>query len=653
MRQQTLVVGSELDHARNILLTVFAALACLAGVGIGLAGGNQAPATGTEQLRFQVLEVPEPDASFDDLCCDPANEIAKADAQMSLRTGYGAEPHWIRFLFEIRPGFLVLSAIVDQAELYTRDPVTGEVRTKIVGDSIATSSRERISTRLAFPLDDIADGSELLLKVTQPTDITLRFDWMSETVFVESESRMNITRAFLLGGVLIIVVYNFVLFLIARDSTFLFNGLTIFGLLLLDLYLTGVGAAYLWGNFPALSNIILTFSVTQAIVCGGLFFAKFLSGGQNKGNRETHILILPALVTLVFLLQFVVPYWWLQPAMVLIGLLMPFQLLLICSRRAMAGDARAKILLVPLIMAIAPGVSVVLLQKIAGVEFRGLDHHLLEITLIVEALLFSLALAHRIRLAEREKEHAYAALDASHTNSRRSLLKTIDADRTRIANELHDTAAHGLLAVSARLGHLGRDTKLPTTTRRELSEISDLSGVLISEIRRISHDLHSGVLEHLGLGKAIDGLLARLRASGIEADGFKLHLPEHRLNSRQQEQIYRIVQELLTNVVKHADASRVSISLKNQGELAILTVSDNGRGMSSEDGRTGGLGLSIAGQRAAALGAEWVTESGESGTIVRLTFPIAAGDSRTESDSQNNTLGRQSSDISGRHTCVD
>lgn len=126
-----------------------------------------------------------------------------------------------------------------------------------------------------------------------------------------------------------------------------------------------------------------------------------------------------------------------------------------------------------------------------------------------------------------------------------------------------------------------------------------------------------------------------------------------RLSSRQIEQIYRIVQELFVGIVKHAEASRAGMSLKDRGELAILTGSDNGRGMSSQDGRTGGLGLNTASQRAVALGAEWETETGENGTTVRLTFPINTGSSRTESDNQNNSLGRQSSNISSRYTRTD
>lgn len=604
------------------------------------------------QLPFNVLTTTAGNWSITDVCCDQ-DLFAGTPPQTLLKTEYGQQVYWIRFAQPARPGVLVLSAVVDEAVLYVRDPARGTIRASRVGDSVPVESRRIVSAMLAFPITDDDIGSSLFMKIVQPTAISLRFGLDTPEQFSLQEYRMNTIRAALIGAIVIIILYNLVLSVITRDATFLFNALTIFSLLLLDLYLAGVGAAYIWGPWPWVSNWVLTIAITGPVIFGSTFFYLFLRDQNRSGFAHIGVFfVLPVIAGMMLTLRFFLPYWMLQPIALLLGLGIMIMMTTICGSYAVRGDRRAMVLLFPLVLGVAPGLTIVSAQKLAGVEFPGLDQHLLEITLVLEALLFSFALAYRIRFAEQEKDLANAKLNVSHVKTRHELLKAVDTERTRIANELHDTAAHGLLSVSTRLTHMGNDTTLPNSARSELCEISKLSAVLIGEMRRISHDLHSGVLQHLGLVKAIEGLLRHVRLAGIQVDEFGTQLPEHFLTRTQQVQIFRIVQELLTNIVKHADATSLSISLKKQDELAILTINDNGRGMSSVGSGTGGLGLGIANQRAADLGAEWVTELGENGTTVRLTFPISAGGGRSDSYNQNYSVGRQSSDFPGGYQSV-
>lgn len=650
-------IGRDLGIARRNVTAILAVLVLLIASDFAAMTAEERPqsASDVEELSFVVLQASNPSASFAEICCaDQQFENAGA-LQTSLKTDYGPTANWIKFVEPAKRSILVLTTIVDEAVLYVRDPLTGAVRSSRIGDTIPVSSRELVSARLAFPLTDADTGAELYMQIVQPTQIILRFSRMAEHYFSMLEGRMNTLRAFLIGGILIIILYNLVLSMITRDATFLFNCLTIFSLLLLDLYLSGIGSAYLWGDAPWVSNLVLPFSLSGPVIFGSIFFYLFVRKRGETGFLHNGVFfVLPALSVLALCSLLFVPYWMVQPAVLLLGAAVMLLMTVRCGTYAWHGRIHALVLLVPLLMAVAPGLTIVTLQKIYGVDFGGLDQHMLELTLILEALLFSFALAYRIRLAEQERLIAHTALESHNVQSRENLLKSIDEERTRIAGELHETAGHGLLAVASRLEHLSGSSGLPTQISDELEEISEVSNVLVGEIRRISHDLHTGALDHLGLKKAIEGQLEHLRAAGLAAEPLEMDIEEDLLCPEQKLHIYRIVQELLVNINKHSSATAVGTSLKRQGEMAILTVVDNGQGMPADANGTGsGLGLSFTGQRAEMLSANWTTESGPGGTTIRLTFPLTGGDNRTETVSQDGSSGGQSPDLSRRHSGTD
>ncbi len=649
-------IGHHLEITRRIATAILAVFVLISASGSAAITAEDRPAAGDEpeRLSFHVLRVPDPKAVFADICCTGTQQDDGA-LRTSLDTGYGGDAHWIKFSEPARPSILVLTAMVDEAVLHVRNPVTGSVRISRLGDTVPVSSRELVSARLAFPLTEADTGADLYMQIVQPTQIVLRFNGMAEKYFSMLEGRMDTLRAFLIGGILIIILYNLVLSAITRDATFLFNCLTISSLLLLDLYLSGIGAAYLWGDFPWLSNLLLPISLSGPVIFGSIFFYLFVRERNETGFWHQGIFfVLPVLSVLALLSLIFAPYWIIQPVILLLGIAVMLLMAVRCGIYAWQGRTRAKVLLVPLLIAVVPGIAIVALQKIYGVDFSDLDHHILEITLTLEALLFSFALAYRIRLNEQERETAHAALDRTNVRSRENLLKAVDDERTRIAVDLHETAGHGLLAVASRLAHISGHTKLPTRISDELDEISEMSGVLVGEIRRISHDLHTGALDHLGLKKAIEGQLDHLRAAGIAADPFEMNAPEDVFSPEQKLHLYRIIQELLININKHSSASIVHTSLKKQGEMAILTVVDNGQGMPAAASGTGsGLGLSFTGQRAAMLNADWNIESGTGGTTIRLTFPLTGGGKGTGSICKDSSTGGQSPDLPRRHSGAD
>ena len=213
------------------------------------------------------------------------------------------------------------------------------------------------------------------------------------------------------------------------------------------------------------------------------------------------------------------------------------------------------------------------------------------------------------------------------------LLATQEGERKRLAAELHDELGHALLTIKQQLRALER--RLAPEQRTLVEDLEALhpfiDGVL-SKVRRLYYDLSPGNLEDLGLTGSLRQML----------DEFAKHHPDIRWKVKldnldadfslpNQTVIYRVMQEILNNIGKHAQASRVSVSLRRTAAAAIFTVQDNGRGFDatqvlSVGGTDKGLGLVAMEERVSVLGGTLKINSQENrGTGIALTLPLAAG----------------------------
>ncbi len=223
---------------------------------------------------------------------------------------------------------------------------------------------------------------------------------------------------------------------------------------------------------------------------------------------------------------------------------------------------------------------------------------------------------------------AVALAQSVQSDRLRSSLAAADAERRRWARELHDETLQGLgglrlLLASARRGDdLGR-------AQTAMGEAIEHIEREISNLRSIITELRPAALDELGLRTAIEALLDRHREqSGFEIDG-ELSLrgsskEEPRLSEDLETAVYRLVQEALTNVAKHARASRVRVAVEeSEGEL-LIEVQDDGAGFDSDLARDG-FGLSGIRERVVLAGGTLSIDSGEQGTLLSARLPTSQG----------------------------
>jgi signal transduction histidine kinase/sugar lactone lactonase YvrE len=231
-----------------------------------------------------------------------------------------------------------------------------------------------------------------------------------------------------------------------------------------------------------------------------------------------------------------------------------------------------------------------------------------------------LLLAYRRRVAQLERARA-----AQEAFSRR-LIESQEKERKRIAAELHDSLGQNLLVIKNR-ALLALNAPGDGKAAEQLNEISATASEAIDEVRQIAHDLRPYQLDSLGLTKALRSLLKRAGdSSGIK---FSAEIaPIDNLFSKEDEiNLYRIVQECVSNIVKHSRATEARVTVARDERGVVLSVRDDGRGFdpaARDAAARRGFGLTGISERARMLGGKQVVRSAPGGGTT-VVIKIALG----------------------------
>jgi signal transduction histidine kinase len=219
------------------------------------------------------------------------------------------------------------------------------------------------------------------------------------------------------------------------------------------------------------------------------------------------------------------------------------------------------------------------------------------------------------------------ALNRSVTADRlRSAIVAADAERGRWARELHDQTLQALGGLRVLLASALRRGDAASNQEAIRQAVEDIE-LEIDNLRAIITDLRPSLLDDLGLIPAIDALLDRRRQGGLKitrefalgdrADAERMFAPELETT------IYRLVQEALTNVVKHAGAKTVRVLVQASDAEVIVEVQDDGRGFDTT-ARSEGFGLAGIRERVYLAGGRLELEADEGGSVVRALLPVGA-----------------------------
>ena len=259
---------------------------------------------------------------------------------------------------------------------------------------------------------------------------------------------------------------------------------------------------------------------------------------------------------------------------------------------------------------------------------------------LLKSNLARLAPALEQAIATNETRRAHAAAARALAASRRQLSElaqhlqtSVEAERAAIAREIHDDVGGALTALKFELAWIARKSQDVAVLQRAQSAL-EMAGHAIEASQRVMHNLRPAILEQ-GLVPALQWMAQRFeRRTGIECVFRSSHDPLE-LPSRVPLVAYRATQEALTNISKHAQASRVAIDATLAGGVLSIEVSDNGRGLAPDDlAKARSFGIRGLRERADTVGG-WVDlSSGPTGTtlILSVPVPVRSGDGLERGD---------------------
>jgi signal transduction histidine kinase len=229
-----------------------------------------------------------------------------------------------------------------------------------------------------------------------------------------------------------------------------------------------------------------------------------------------------------------------------------------------------------------------------------------------------------LRLAETFATRAAVAVELSERFERDAFRRVVDAqelERRRLSRELHDQTGQALTSILLGLRAL-EETLDSEDSRKATANLRELVVGTLQDVRRLALELRPSALDDFGLVAALEHLTATFgEQTGMKVD-FGAALGDERLPSEVETALYRIVQESLTNIVKHAHAQRVSIALTKMEGSVKAVVEDDGRGFDPAS-TDGGFGLVGMGERLALLGGRLRIESSPgSGTTIAADVPL-------------------------------
>jgi signal transduction histidine kinase len=216
-----------------------------------------------------------------------------------------------------------------------------------------------------------------------------------------------------------------------------------------------------------------------------------------------------------------------------------------------------------------------------------------------------------------------AALSERRRELAQQLIAARESTLRHLSRELHDELGQVLTAMGSMIGRVARHVPEDSPARGELHEIAEIAQSTLTNVRGLSQTLHPSILEELGLESTLDWYLETAgRQLGLEID--YRHSGEAKpIDSGIAIHIYRVLQEALSNVARHAGATRVWVRLTYGDRDVTLEVEDHGAGLGADRARRRGLGLVAMRERAALVGGRIDFERpAQGGTRVRLRVPL-------------------------------
>ncbi len=562
------------------------------------------------------LEDPRADFSFEQVQKD---SFTRSPAKTPDFKGNMSSAIWYRFevvnqsntsdwLLEIRGSFM------HRITVYQTDG--GRLQQRSLNADNGFSSRPIRSNNLVFPVH-LLPGEQKTIHVRSTSKTLIRTSMRFSTMqtLYEKSIFSSYADGFFTALAVAMLLYNLYVYFTLREKVYLYYIAYISTSILHNNLVAGDAQVFLpwldWLNTTTIVPVVSFFSI--------LFTNSFL---RTREYAPVIFRLKNLFISFCALPLFFYLLGWYQVAVMLVAILAYLSFIYWVTAGIMAyrkGFPPAGFYLVG--FGALAAMSVVFELKMQGIlEERYWAESSLFIGAAVEAIILSFALASKINFYKKEKEKIQEQAYRQAVNFSRDLIGMQEAERKRIASELHDSLGQKLVLIKNKIlkaslpasgNSPGQDDSLPGSVAEA-----------IQEIRTISYGLRPYQLDLLGLTSSINSLVEESFDAANISYRPDIDTIDDLFDNEASINIYRIIQECVNNVVKHSAASHVDISLKKGDGAIEIVIKDNGAGFNAT-GNYSGFGLKGIRERLHILqGAVDIDSVPAHGTRVSFTIPI-------------------------------
>ncbi len=364
------------------------------------------------------------------------------------------------------------------------------------------------------------------------------------------------------------------------------------GLVLINAMVSGHSKIFLWPETELIDSRIILIVAAGTIIFALQFINHFLNVRSHfprlwKASVWIMILIIPPAIAEFLGLALGVANGILPVVILVLGNLGIFYYLGVSIASYRTGIKQARFVIVAF-SAFSIGFYFYQTFLLQGAEPDIFLIHMLELGILAEGLLLSLALADRINLLSQQKEMAEREALLHQRDFSKKLIQAQEVEREKFSSALHDSIGHGVLVLKQNLTSLANDcltnkggragVNVAQKTAREIDLQANYCSEILTEVRQMSHDLHPHLLTRLGFKSAIQETMTRAFAAQdihwqMDVDETPVEIDSERKNL-----IYRAIQESFNNILKHAHATEVILSLRVDQDKILVNIKDDGRG---------------------------------------------------------------------------
>lgn len=414
----------------------------------------------------------------------------------------------------------------------------------------------------------------------------------SENEFTNQVQLINLIKGFLLGLVSILFLYNFYLAIIAKKRVYIWYGIYLFFILIYFMMDMGLLFQFLYPNAPRFNDVLRVGAIAFSIVPFTFFINHFLQFDKHKPVFILINNILMFLFLVTFFLginnsisgDFEKQEFWIG----INGIISPIIIiiLIIESIYALIKKIPFSNFTTISIGGLVSMSVVFLLHDKRVLEDNFFTNNIVNICISIEILLMTLAIAYRFNMYKKEAEKLASERNEMQQQMLTDVIKNKEQEMQRLSSILHDSVGARISAIRLNMEHI-IGLKNPNSKDDEIKALTLEVSKVADEIRNFSHQISPLLLQKNGIINSIYDLVKSVNNANLIQLQFESLGSENTLIFQYELMVYDIVQELIQNMIKHAQASEGIIQIILEKDFISLFVEDNGIGFLMHETKDG------------------------------------------------------------------